>query len=720
MGETWVSWGVGVGCTRCLGDDAPARRVGDVDLGAVRLLLAWVVAQSFACDLEPAHHVRTSSRHEGAAFRKFEMGSGNSALSKGAAPTSEAEAEATFQALDTDGDGVLGADELKAGIAKHGKLCKAKWTDAKITETICKFDVDGDGKLDRDEYAAVLADLKDPRCWCIPAAPRNAPGQWEYFLSHVQREAGIEAVQLQSEWGKKQCWLDRNMKDKSEAAMHEGVQGSNFFVCILSDSYFKSAYCCKEMQWAFAAGKKVLSCYKVGSNVGAILQEAPETYRAAISAIDSTKLDCSDPDYFEVGLKKLRKAAEAAVAREAEAKRAEAEAEAEAAAEAGPGGGSSAKAKEEPATGGYEHGGAKKGGASAQAQAVVTVFHKGGAAGAEQLRAFCVAQGALPDNVMVSDIGTDEVARDGMWTMVRASGAGNSVNLPLVAVGGPHISGAHRVFFAPSAGELDDVAAALAGDEGIRALEAKQQAKEEARKADLARRDGDLKKGLVDIRLAWEGSDEALARHPGGIGRVAGVYRKEAAQAGGRSVYTKAGDERSKLHFVESHAMWFVGPQPGKASGCANASDAAAAPDMIAAAWEVIRKEGGGWVGAAELVARRVNAAAELESEAKERLARRRARGVVVFGRPQCPLSNAFEQLLKSHGVKYKAVNVDTCDAYWDMEAAAVKQGDPPPKGALLPTIDAGGKGFYGRSPWEHHDMMKALAAAREAAEAAE
>ena len=35
---------------------------------------------------------------------------------------------------------------IKAAIAKHGKLCKAKWSDAKIVETICKFDV---------EYAAL-------------------------------------------------------------------------------------------------------------------------------------------------------------------------------------------------------------------------------------------------------------------------------------------------------------------------------------------------------------------------------------------------------------------------------------------------------------------------------------------------------------------------------------------------------------------------------------
>ena len=41
---------------------------------------------------------------------------------------------------------MLSRDEIKAAIAKHGKLCKAKWSDAKIVETICKFDV---------EYAAL-------------------------------------------------------------------------------------------------------------------------------------------------------------------------------------------------------------------------------------------------------------------------------------------------------------------------------------------------------------------------------------------------------------------------------------------------------------------------------------------------------------------------------------------------------------------------------------
>ena len=62
------------------------------------------------------------------------MGGG---LAKGAAPTSETEADKAFKEIDSNGDGMLSADEIKAAIAKHGKLCKAKWSDAKITETIC-------------------------------------------------------------------------------------------------------------------------------------------------------------------------------------------------------------------------------------------------------------------------------------------------------------------------------------------------------------------------------------------------------------------------------------------------------------------------------------------------------------------------------------------------------------------------------------------------------
>jgi hypothetical protein len=137
--------------------------------------------------------------------------------------------------------------------------------------------------------------------------PLNEPGRWKYFVSHVQRECKLEAVMLANEWGKEQCWLDRFMEDKSVAAMEEGVKGSEIFVCILSDGYFDSEYCCNEMRWAFETKKPIISTYRIGVNVGALLNKAPEEFRAQIKAIDSMKLDADDSDYFEVSMKKITK-----------------------------------------------------------------------------------------------------------------------------------------------------------------------------------------------------------------------------------------------------------------------------------------------------------------------------------------------------------------------------------------------------------------------------
>ena len=137
--------------------------------------------------------------------------------------------------------------------------------------------------------------------------PLNEPGKWKYFLSHVQRECSTEAVMLAAEWGKQHCWLDRYMEDKSVAAMEEGVKGSETFVCILSDGYFASEYCCKEMRWAFENEKLIVSTHKNGVNVGALLQEAPDDFRDRIKAIDSIALIASDPNYFKEGMAKIAK-----------------------------------------------------------------------------------------------------------------------------------------------------------------------------------------------------------------------------------------------------------------------------------------------------------------------------------------------------------------------------------------------------------------------------
>ena len=132
----------------------------------------------------------------------------------------------------------------------------------------------------------------------------NAPGHWKYFLSYVQSESGGEATKLAYELGPETCWFDDNMSDKSEAAMNEGVLNSDYFVVILSPGYFKSMWCRSELMWALEAEKRILSCFKMQCNVGAILSEAPEDL-GAIKGIDSIPLS-RDKDFFSLCLQKLK------------------------------------------------------------------------------------------------------------------------------------------------------------------------------------------------------------------------------------------------------------------------------------------------------------------------------------------------------------------------------------------------------------------------------
>lgn len=139
---------------------------------------------------------------------------------------------------------------------------------------------------------------------------------YEFFLSHVQREAATVAVQLAHGLGVERCWLDRHMADKSVQAMHEGVRSSRCFLCIVTPAYFESAYCIKEIQWALANKKPILTLYQSGANIGAILAAAPETVddgdggrvalRSRLQAIDAIMIDASDAAYFSVGLTKIQ------------------------------------------------------------------------------------------------------------------------------------------------------------------------------------------------------------------------------------------------------------------------------------------------------------------------------------------------------------------------------------------------------------------------------
>ena len=98
-----------------------------------------------------------------------------------------------------------------------------------------------------------------------------------------------------------------HVEDKSAAAMEEGVKGSEVFVCILSEGYFQSKYCCNEMRWALENEKPIVSTYKNGVNVGALLKTAPDDFRDRIKAIDSIPLNADDADFFVVCMSKITK-----------------------------------------------------------------------------------------------------------------------------------------------------------------------------------------------------------------------------------------------------------------------------------------------------------------------------------------------------------------------------------------------------------------------------
>ena len=89
----------------------------------------------------------------------------------------------------------------------------------------------------------------------------NDPGQWDYFISHAQKDGAVLAEGIWSHMiyvEKKTCWLDVKMDERDEAAMKEGVQNSKFFLTIVSETYFERPFCIKELEWAMEYKKPMV------------------------------------------------------------------------------------------------------------------------------------------------------------------------------------------------------------------------------------------------------------------------------------------------------------------------------------------------------------------------------------------------------------------------------------------------------------------------------
>jgi len=143
------------------------------------------------------------------------------------------------------------------------------------------------------------------------AALRNPPGRWKLFVSHVQAEAKSEALRLYYELGGKPAvWLDVMMGDPGEEAMMEGVEGSEVFLLILSESYFDRPFCVKELRRAQACGKRVVLAHlsSAKSKLSALFDKARRLDLGDIGKEASVELLFHDPDHAEVAIKKVKRA----------------------------------------------------------------------------------------------------------------------------------------------------------------------------------------------------------------------------------------------------------------------------------------------------------------------------------------------------------------------------------------------------------------------------
>ena len=153
-----------------------------------------------------------------------------------------------------------------------------------------------------------LASPSSPSLQTAATSTINEGAPWDFFMSHKQGESGSDVALITRDLEKagKEVWLDKNMKDCSTAAMMEGVEHSETFVLVLSDGYFGSQFCVKELRRAISLEKKIVLCHKQGVNVGAILQRKPSDPEFAnIGDKQSVELIVSDAKFRKVAVERL-------------------------------------------------------------------------------------------------------------------------------------------------------------------------------------------------------------------------------------------------------------------------------------------------------------------------------------------------------------------------------------------------------------------------------
>ena len=141
---------------------------------------------------------------------------------------------------------------------------------------------------------------------------RNAPGHWNWFISHVQDETAVFAEAIYSEFKVQRglgVWMDVKMDHRDVKSMEEGITNSDKVLILISESYFKSDYCCKELRWARDAQKELVVCIDVKNKkrIAEFLDTAPKDLKR-LGEINFIDLNRGDKDYWKVGVKKIMEA----------------------------------------------------------------------------------------------------------------------------------------------------------------------------------------------------------------------------------------------------------------------------------------------------------------------------------------------------------------------------------------------------------------------------
>jgi len=153
--------------------------------------------------------------------------------------------------------------------------------------------------------------FNDPAMSQINDQVLNAPGAWDWFITHMQTEASTLAEGIYHEFRNRglRVWLDVKMHERDEAAIREGIMNSAKVLVIITVSYFTRPHCIKELRWARDAGKDIVVCIDVKDKqrIGEILCTAPEDLKS-LGNINFIDMNRGDTEYFQVGIKKLLEA----------------------------------------------------------------------------------------------------------------------------------------------------------------------------------------------------------------------------------------------------------------------------------------------------------------------------------------------------------------------------------------------------------------------------